>query len=39
MFLAHISVPLLALDTFCTFLKFWENPEIQDGRSKKAAVW
>ena len=24
---------------FGTFLKFWGNPEIQDGGSKMAAIW
>ena len=40
MFLAHISVPLLALVTFRFWPpKVWENPEIQDGGSKTGAIW
>ena len=27
------------LFNFDAFLKFWGNPEIQDGRSKMAAIW
>ena len=41
--LTHINVPLLVLSSpflinFGTLMKFWGNPEIQDGGSKMAAA-